>query len=1013
MGKERKYNATKVHDNELNMLLALFDGVDETMYVSDPDTYDVLFANKKVKELFGRHVIGKKCYKVFQNLNSPCSFCTNKYIFGPNIGKTHIWEFQNRKNKRWYRCIDKAIPWPNGKYVRYELAIDVTEQKRMEKDRKWLEERLSALNTYGQKLNMAKDKEEVYTITLDAIEKTLGFEYAAFMIINKNNLQVASQRGYLKPLLFQLPLDGTKKGITVKVANTRQPILVPDTEKDKNYVEGIPGVRSELAVPIEIEGKILGVLNVESKKIAAFDEKDIDLLQILASHAATAISNIEKRKEIEKRSHQLASLMKSSTRMISSTDLHQRLQTIAEVIRELGWRRVVISVRDENMEIRNPEDIVTAGLTDEEREFLWKNRSLGEVWLERFGPEYKRFRVGEFYHLPWSDPWVRKKFSKSTIPSKLPPEEMIDWDPQDLLYAPLRLAEGRIVGILSIDDPVDGRRPTKESLAPLELFIHQAAVAIENAQLIQDLRAREEALQKSQLQLRAQYKGIPIPTYTWQKIGNDFVLKDYNDAAESITQGKVKDFVGIRASQMYKDRPKIIADLNRCFDERIYVKREMWYKFVSGKKFYFSVHYAFVPPDFVLVSTEDITERKKVEEALRDSEKKFRAISTSAKDAIVLMDNEGKISYWNPAAEKIFGYTKEEVIGKYLQEFLAPKRFYKKFLRGFEKFKENGQGNTIGKILECTAIRKDATKFPIELSLSALQMKGKWHAIGIARDITERKQMQEKLKKYSQQLEELVERRTRQLKKSQEQLLKAQRLAAIGELANMVGHDLRNPLTGIAGATYYLKSKLVSKMDKKTREMLELIEKNIEYSNKIISDLLEYSREMQLELTETTPKQIVKETLSLVKIPRNVQVIDLTQSEPRIKVDVQKMKRVFVNIVKNAVDAMSKGGKLTINSSISDGNVEIIFVDTGTGITKEVMKKLWLPLFTTKAKGMGLGLSICKRIVETHGGDIFVESVVGKGTTFKVTIPLKPKLEGGEKTWMNKPKSLLSTTMKV
>jgi len=262
-------------------------------------------------------------------------------------------------------------------------------------------------------------------------------------------------------------------------------------------------------------------------------------------------------------------------------------------------------------------------------------------------------------------------------------------------------------------------------------------------------------------------------------------------------------------------------------------------------------------------------------------------------------------------------------------------------------------------------------------------------------------------------LKEELEETQEKLRISQEQLLKAERLAAIGELAAMVGHDLRNPLTGIAGAAYYLKTRLGSEMDEKTREMFEVIEKDIEYSNQIVNDLIEYSREIQLELTETTPKSITEETLSLVKVPKNIRVRDLTNGKPKIKIDVEKMKRVFVNIIQNAIDAMSEGDELTITSNESRGNLEIAFADTGVGMSKEILEKLWTPLFTTKAKGMGLGLSTCKRIVEAHGGNISVESAVGEGTIFTITIPIKPKINEGEKVWLKPSESSLSTTTKA
>ena len=216
-----------------------------------------------------------------------------------------------------------------------------------------------------------------------------------------------------------------------------------------------------------------------------------------------------------------------------------------------------------------------------------------------------------------------------------------------------------------------------------------------------------------------------------------------------------------------------------------------------------------------------------------------------------------------------------------------------------------------------------------------------------------------------------------------------ERNKAIRELAAMVGHDLRNPLTGISSAAQYLKKKYGSLMDEKGQEMLEVIEKDVQYSNKIINDLLEYSTAIRLDLRETTPKLLVTEALSHIAFPRNVQLIDSTQSSPRINVDVDKMKRVFINLIKNAVDAMPKGGKLTITSENVNGNVKFVFADTGMGISDEHLRRIFEPLFTTKARGMGLGLSICKRIVEAHGGTIAVESALNKGTTFTIILPIE------------------------
>jgi len=159
----------------------------------------------------------------------------------------------------------------------------------------------------------------------------------------------------------------------------------------------------------------------------------------------------------------------------------------------------------------------------------------------------------------------------------------------------------------------------------------------------------------------------------------------------------------------------------------------------------------------IIETQRDITERKEAEDALRESEEKFRAIATTATDAFVVLDNQGKIVYWNPAAEKIFGYSEEEAMGKDLHLFLAPQRYHDTYKKGFNIFKDTGEGPAIGNTLEFRAIGKDGTEFPIEVSTSAIQVNDQWHAVGIIRDITERKLMEEKLKESEEKFRTLAE----------------------------------------------------------------------------------------------------------------------------------------------------------------------------------------------------------------------------------------------------------------
>jgi signal transduction histidine kinase len=173
--------------------------------------------------------------------------------------------------------------------------------------------------------------------------------------------------------------------------------------------------------------------------------------------------------------------------------------------------------------------------------------------------------------------------------------------------------------------------------------------------------------------------------------------------------------------------------------------------------------------------------------------------------------------------------------------------------------------------------------------------------------------------------------------------------------------------------------------------------------------LLEYSREIKPELTVTTPSRLLKEALALIEVPKNTQIIDQTQDEPEIRVDTHKLARAFLNIIKNAFDAMPNGGKLTIRSDRLNDDVRISFTDTGVGMTQETLSKIWSPLFTTKAKGMGFGLPNCKRIVEAHNGKISATSEVGRGSTFVVSLPIKFEIKENQEIFVNLPESFLSS----
>ena len=214
-------------------------------------------------------------------------------------------------------------------------------------------------------------------------------------------------------------------------------------------------------------------------------------------------------------------------------------------------------------------------------------------------------------------------------------------------------------------------------------------------------------------------------------------------------------FPGAMDTISYRELHRAMAEQVAVSYEQFYPTLNMWFE-ARGYPF----------KDGIFVFFVDITERKRAEKSVLESEKKFKAISSSAKDAIIMMDNEGNISYWNEAAEKIFRYSIREALGKELHIFLAPKKYHDAYRRGILIFKETGCGPVIGKTLELEAIRKDGTGFPIELSVSVVRIDEKWHAIGIVRDITQRKKAEKERETLIRELQDALAER----KKAQQEL---------------------------------------------------------------------------------------------------------------------------------------------------------------------------------------------------------------------------------------------------
>ena len=243
------------------------------------------------------------------------------------------------------------------------------------------------------------------------------------------------------------------------------------------------------------------------------------------------------------------------------------------------------------------------------------------------------------------------------------------------------------------------------------------------------------------------------------------------------------------------------------------------------------------------------------------------------------------------------------------------------------------------------------------------------------------------LAQWNRDLEQCVLDRTRSLREAQEKLLRSDRLATVGRLGASVAHELRNPLGVINNSVYYLRTKLGA-ADPKVLKHLDIIEREVGTANGIITDLMSFVRVAQVSTADQDANALVEDSLQRATIPENVQLVcTLAADLPQVAVDVDKMQQVFLNLINNGVQAMPNGGKLTVETSFEHGQVMFRFRDTGVGIAKEDMSRIFEPLYTTKAKGIGLGLSIVKLLVEAHQGSVRVTSQPDQGACFAIALP--------------------------
>ena len=369
-----------------------------------------------------------------------------------------------------------------------------------------------------------------------------------------------------------------------------------------------------------------------------------------------------------------------------------------------------------------------------------------------------------------------------------------------------------------------------------------------------------------------------------------------------------------------------------------------------------------------------------------------KVVLESVGDGIVTIDSDGKILSFNPAAERMFGFSAGEVLGKKVN-LLMPSPDREQHDGYVRRYLETGEARIIGREREVEALRKDGRRFPAGIMVTEIGTDGPRLFIGIVRDITERKRYEAELLRYRTHLEELVAERTRQLEASFQQLRAAERLASVGELAAKIAHEIKNPIAGIYAAVQLL-AREVPPGDPKG-EVFENVMQEIRRLDETMQDLLRFARPVPPSRTAVELGHFLKDLAESLKRNPTVAKHRIRIEAPEglvLDLDPLLMGQVFGNLILNACQAMDRTGSVRVTAKAKDGKARIEVADTGPGIPPDILPSIFDPFFTTKSKGTGLGLSIARKNVEAHAGTITVQSAVGKGTTFLIVLPTGTEL---------------------
>lgn len=383
-------------------------------------------------------------------------------------------------------------------------------------------------------------------------------------------------------------------------------------------------------------------------------------------------------------------------------------------------------------------------------------------------------------------------------------------------------------------------------------------------------------------------------------------------------------------------------------------------------------------------------------------ESRFRKLLEAAPDAILEVNPEGKIMLLNEAAERMFGYSRGELMGLNV-EILVPAAMRGGHSKHRASYASHPKTRPMGTGLELQGQRKDGSLFPVEISLSPNWIDGSLHVIASVRDITERKQVEDRIRALREQYTAELTAKNEQLEARSKEAEKANRLK--NEFLASMSHELRTPLHTIIGFSELLTEQLEGTLNEKQQRFVGHILQDARHLLELINEILDISKiesgRIALKYEEFDFDHCINEVLAGIRqhaVAKNIQLENRNSFKASLYADRVRIKEIFYNLLNNAVKFTPESGKVWIESTADERFLEVLVCDTGIGIPENEGSAIFDKFYQVEnatgqgREGTGLGLAITKHLVELHQGSISVESRLGQGSKFKVSFPLRQTL---------------------